>query len=487
MGREVRTRYAPSPTGYMHIGNLRTALYEYLIARSMNGKFILRIEDTDQERFVEGAVDVIYNTLKLCGLKHDEGPDIGGPCGPYVQSQRRDIYLPYAKKLVEMGHAYYCFCSKERLEKLRSEAEAKGETFMYDRHCLGLSKEEVEEKLARGEPWVIRQKMPREGSTTFEDVVYGSITIENNMLEDQILIKSDGLPTYNFANVIDDHLMGITHVVRGSEYLTSTPKYNLLYDAFGWEKPVYVHLPLIVKPDGSKISKRKGDASFEDLLSMGFVVEAIINYLALLGWSPEGTQEIFSLAELEKAFDIRRISKSPSCFDMEKLRWFNAEYIRAMSPEKFHSLALPYLEKAITNKTIDLTKVSRLLQSRTEVLTDIPSKVGFFNELADYDLNIYTHKKMKTTLESSLQSLKAALPVLEKLEPWNEKTLHDTLMSLVQSLGIKNGQMLWPIRTALSGWEVTPGGAIEIADILGKEESLRRIRIGIERLEKALA
>lgn len=486
MAREVRTRYAPSPTGYMHIGNLRTALYEYLIARSMNGKFILRIEDTDQERLVEGAVDVIYNTLKLCGLKHDEGPDIGGPCGPYIQSQRRHIYLPYARELVEKGHAYYCFCSKERLEQLRSEAEARGETFMYDRHCLKLSKEEVEEKLAKGEPWVIRQKMPREGSTTFEDMVFGSITIENNMLEDQILIKSDGLPTYNFANVIDDHLMGITHVVRGSEYLTSTPKYNLLYDAFGWEKPVYVHLPLIVKPDGSKLSKRKGDASFEDLVEMGFLVEAIINYIALLGWSPDSNQEIFSLAELEKAFDIRRISKSPSCFDMEKLRWFNAEYIRAMPTEKFHSLALPYLEKAITNKAIDLAKVSKLLQNRVEVLTEIPSKVGFFNSLEDYDLNIYIHKKMKTTMENSLENLKAALPVLEKLEPWNEESIHGALLSLVESMGIKNGQMLWPIRTALSGWEVTPGGAIEIADILGKEETLRRIRIGIERLEKAL-
>jgi glutamyl-tRNA synthetase len=453
----------------------------------MNGKFILRIEDTDQERLVEGAVDVIYNTLKVCGLKHDEGPDIGGPYAPYIQSQRKDTYLPFAKELIEKGHAYYCFCSKDRIDKMRIEAESRGETYMYDRHCLGLSKDEIEEKLAQNQPWVIRQKMPREGSTTFEDMVYGSITIENNMLEDQILIKSDGLPTYNFANVIDDHLMEITHVVRGSEYLTSTPKYNLLYDAFGWEKPVYVHLPLIVKPDGSKISKRKGDASFEDLVAMGFLVEAIINYIALLGWSPEGTQEVFSLEELEKAFDIRRISKSPSSFDMEKLRWFNAEYIRAMPPEKFHSLAMPYLEKSITNKSIDLAKISKLLQKRTEVLTEIPSKVGFFNSLEDYDLNIYIHKKMKTTLEISLESLKAALPVLEELEPWNEESIHSSLLSLVESMGIKNGQMLWPVRTALSGWQVTPGGAIEIADILGKEESLRRIRIGIERLGRALS
>lgn len=487
MQRQIRTRYAPSPTGYMHIGNLRTALYEYLIARSQDGKFILRIEDTDQERLVEGAVEVIYKTLKLCGMQHDEGPDIGGPYAPYVQSERKGTYKPYAEELVEKGHAYYCFCSKERLDSLRAESEAKNQTFMYDRHCLHLSKEEIREKLQKGEPCVIRQKMPREGSTTFDDAVYGSITVENNMLEDQILLKSDGLPTYNFANVVDDHLMGITHVVRGSEYLSSTPKYNLLYEAFGWEIPTYVHLPLIVKPDGSKISKRKGDAGFEDLIKMGFLVEAVINYIALLGWSPDSNQEIFSLAELEKAFNIRHISKSPSSFDMAKLTWFNAEYIRAISPEKFHEHALPYLKEAITNSDIDLTKISKILQARTEVLTDIPSKVGFLNALADYDLNIYVHKKMKTTFENSLESLKAAIPVLEGIETWNETTLHEKLLGLVEQLGIKNGQMLWPIRTAISGWEVTPGGAIEIADILGKAETLRRISIGIERLTKAVS
>jgi glutamyl-tRNA synthetase len=486
MEKQVRTRYAPSPTGYMHIGNLRTALYEYLIAKNQNGRFILRIEDTDQERFVEGAVDIIYNTLKLCGLKHDEGPDIGGPYAPYVQSERKGTYLPYARELVDKGHAYYCFCSKERLDDLRAQAEARGEAFMYDRHCLGLTKEEIAEKLNQGVPYVIRQKMPREGSTTFHDAVYGSITVENSMLEDQILIKSDGLPTYNFANVIDDHLMGITHVVRGSEYLSSAPKYNLLYDAFGWEIPVYVHLPLIVKPDGSKLSKRKGDASFEDLLKMGYIVEAIINYIALLGWSPETNQEIFSLSELEKAFNVGRISKSPSSFDMDKLRWFNAEYIRAMSPEAFHDLALPYLKESIT-RDVELHKVSKILQARTEVLTDIPSKVGFINDLCDYDLNIYVHKKMKTTLEIALDSLKSAKPVLEGITEWTENEIHEKLLALVETLGIKNGQMLWPVRTALSGWEVTPGGAIEIADILGKEESLRRIAIGIERLEKALS
>lgn len=359
MKRQVRTRFAPSPTGYMHIGNLRTALYEYLVAKSMGGKFILRIEDTDQERLVEGATDVIYNTLKLCGMHHDEGPDIGGPYAPYVQSERKDTYKPFAEELVEKGHAYYCFCTKERLDQLRTECEAKNETFMYDRHCLSLSKAEIEEKLKSGVPYVIRQKMPREGVTSFEDAVYGTITIQNNMLEDQILLKSDGLPTYNFANVIDDHLMDITHVVRGSEYLSSTPKYNLLYQAFGWDIPVYIHLPLIIKPDGSKISKRKGDAGFEDLLKMGYLPEAIINYIALLGWSPDSNQEMFTLEELEKAFDITSISKSPAAFDIDKLKWFNAQYIRNMGPEEFHDLALPYLSEAVTNRNIDLKRSAK--------------------------------------------------------------------------------------------------------------------------------
>lgn len=487
MKRKVRTRFAPSPTGYMHIGNLRTALYEYLVAKSQNGEFILRIEDTDQERLVEGAVDVIYNTLKLCGMKHDEGPDIGGPYAPYVQSERKETYKPFAEELIQKGHAYYCFCTKEKLDALRAKCEAKNQTFMYNRHCLNLSKSEINEKIKNGEPYVIRQKMPREGSTTFEDAVYGSISIENNMLEDQILLKSDGLPTYNFANVVDDHLMDISHVVRGSEYLSSTPKYNLLYEAFGWEIPVYIHLPLIVKPDGSKISKRRGDAGFEDLLKMGYLVEAIINYIALLGWSPDSNQEMFTLAELEEAFNINNISKSPSSFDMDKLKWFNAQYIRAMSVEQFHEYAFPYLSEAITNKDIDLRKVSKILQARTEVLTDIPSKVGFFNELCDYDLNIYVHKKMKTTLEISLDSLRAAIPILEAIDNWNEETIHEKLLGLVAEMGIKNGQMLWPVRTAITGWDVTPGGAIELADILGKDETLRRIKIGIERLEKALS
>jgi len=482
MAVEVRTRYAPSPTGYMHIGNLRTALYEYLIAKSNNGKFILRIEDTDQERYVEGAVDLIYRTLKLVGLKHDEGPDIGGEYGPYVQSQRKDTYMPYAKKLVEQGDAYYCFCTKERLAKLREEQEAAGMTCRYDRHCLSLSKEEVERKLAAGEPFVIRQKMPQSGVTTFEDAVYGTITVDNSELEDQILIKSDGLPTYNFANVIDDHLMRITHVVRGSEYLSSTPKYNLLYKAFGWEIPTYVHLPLITKTDGAKISKRAGDASFEDLMEMGYLPEAIVNYVALLGWSPGTNQEIFSLQELEKVFSIDGISKSPAAFDFAKLNWFNGEYIRKLSLEEFNNLAKPYYEKAIANKNVDYMKISKLLQVRTEVLKTIPETVDFIDALPDYDKELYVHKKSKTNLENSLESLKAAVPVLEAIEDWNEQTIHDELLKLVEKMGIKNSQMLWPIRIAISGKLVTPGGAIEIADILGKEETIRRIKIGIEKL-----
>lgn len=485
MSSTVRTRYAPSPTGYIHIGNLRSALYEYLIARVNNGKFILRIEDTDQERLVEGAVDVIYRTLKLCGLNHDEGPDIGGHYGPYIQSQRKSMYLPYAEELVKKGHAYYCFCSKERLDSLQKEYKAKGEVFRYDRHCLGLSEEEIKAKIEAGEPYVIRQKMPQEGTTTFIDVVYGEITVDNSELEDQILIKSDGYPTYNFANVVDDHLMNITHVVRGSEYLSSTPKYNLLYKAFGWEIPTYVHLPLIVKPDGSKISKRKGDATFEDLLNEGYLVDAIINYLALLGWSPDSNQEIFSLSELEKIFSVERISKSPSVFDMAKLRWFNGEYIRAMSVEDFHEIASPWIKKGL-DKDLPTLPIARMIQPRTEVLSEIPEKLGFFNRLDEYDLEIYTHKKMKTNLEVSLKSLEAAVPVLENISDWNDKNIYENLAALVEELGIKSGQMFWPVRIAVSGQLVTPGGAAEIAEVLGKEETIARIKTGIERLSAAV-
>ena len=467
----------------MHIGNLRTALYEYLIAKSQGGKFILRIEDTDQERQVEGAVDVIYNTMRMTGLKHDEGPDIGGEYGPYVQSERMGMYMDYAKELVEKGEAYYCFCTKERLESLK-ESNAEGAAFAkYDRHCLGLSKEEVQAKLDAGVPFVIRQKMPDSGTTTFSDVVYGDITVENTELDDQILMKADGFPTYNFANVVDDHLMHITHVVRGSEYLSSTPKYNLLYKAFGWEPPVYVHLPAVMRDAHHKLSKRHGDKSFEDLVREGYVVEAIVNYIALLGWSPSGTQEIFSLKELEENFDMAGLSKSPAIFDIKKLTWMNSEYLKAMDFDKFYALAEPKLKEALGDTDLDLKKIAALLQKRLETLNDIPGLVEFFKTLPEYGTELYTHKKMKTNDEIALSSLEAALPVLENLEDWNTTSIHDALMALVGELGIKNGQLLWPVRTALSGEPTSPGGAMELADILGKEESLRRIRKGIELLK----
>jgi len=468
----------------MHIGNLRTALYEYLIAKSQGGKFILRIEDTDQGRLVEGSVDLIYKTLEMTGLKHDEGPDVGGEYGPYVQSERMGMYMKYALELVEKGEAYYCFCTKERLESLK-ESNAEGEAFAkYDRHCLGLSKEEVQAKLDAGEPFVIRQKMPDTGSTSFVDVVYGEITVDNAELDDQILMKADGYPTYNFANVVDDHLMQITHVVRGSEYLSSTPKYNLLYKAFGWEPPVYVHLPAVMRDAHHKLSKRHGDKSFEDLVNEGYVVEAIVNYIALLGWSPSDNTEIFSLKELEEKFNIAGLSKSPAIFDIKKLTWMNGEYLKAMDFDKFFALAEPKLKEALAGTDLDLKKIAELLQKRLETLNDIPGLVAFFKELPDYGTELYTHKKMKTNDEIALSSLQAAVPVLEGITDWNVDTIHDTLMALVGELGIKNGQLLWPVRTALSGEQTSPGGAMELADILGKEESLRRIQIGIEMLSK---
>lgn len=482
---EIRTRFAPSPTGYMHIGNLRTALYEYLIAKSQGGKFILRIEDTDQERLVEGAVDVIYNTMRMTGLHYDEGPDVGGAYGPYVQSERMGMYMDYAKELVEKGEAYYCFCTKERLESLK-ESNAEGAAFAkYDRHCLHLSQEEIQANLDAGKPFVIRQKMPDTGTTTFSDVVYGDITVNNDELDDQILMKADGFPTYNFANVIDDHLMHITHVVRGSEYLSSTPKYNLLYQAFGWEAPTYVHLPAVMRDAHHKLSKRHGDKSFEDLLQEGFLVEAIVNYIALLGWSPADNREIFSLKELEEVFDMSGLSKSPSIFDIKKLTWMNGEYIKAMDFDKYYALAEPKLKEALPNTTLDLKKIATLLQKRLETLNDIPRLVDFFQTLPDYSTELYTHKKMKTNDEIALSSLLAAIPVLENLTDWTEQSIHDSMMELVGTLGIKNGQLLWPVRTALSGEPTSPGGAIELADILGKEESLRRLRVGVEKLQQA--
>ncbi len=481
----IKTRFAPSPTGYMHIGNLRTALYSYLIAKSNGGSFMLRIEDTDQNRFVEGAMDVIYRTLELCGLNYDEGPDKDLGNGPYIQSERKGLYVEYAKKLVELGHAYYCFCSKERLDALREDCESKGLPYEYDGCCKKLTQEEIEQKLANGEPYVIRQLMPKEGVSEYDDAVYGKITIDNSTLEEQILLKSDGMPTYNFANVIDDHLMGVTHVVRGNEYITSTPKYNLLYDAFGWERPLYIHLPLITKEGGKKLSKREGDASFEDFYNKGYLKEAIINYVALLGWSPGGEREIFSLKELEEIFSIKGINNSPAVFDTVKFRWMNSEYIKMMKPEDFHAAAMPYYEKALTRK-VDLKRVSELLQSRVEVLCEIPDYVDFLENVLEYDVSMYVHKKMKTTVEGSLATLEEIIPVLEGISDWKEEIIHETLMAYIGEKGVKNGIVLWPLRTALSGKMSTPGGATEIAYILGKDETINRLNSAVNFIKASL-
>lgn len=477
---EVRTRFAPSPTGYMHVGNLRTALYTYLIARHLGGKFLLRIEDTDQERLVEGATDIIYNTLRQCGLNWDEGPDLGGPVGPYIQTERRDLYGKYAELLIERGGAYRCFCTKERLEELHKD----NPTAKYDGLCATLTQAEIDEKLAAGIPYVIRQKIPREGTTTFVDATFGEITVPNDTLDDNVLIKSDGLPTYNFANVIDDHLMGITHVVRGSEYLSSSPKYNLLYEAFGWDIPTYVHCSPVMRDAQHKMSKRHGDPSYEDLIAQGYLCEAVVNYVALLGWSPGGEQEIFSLDDLVKIFDLKGISKSPAVFDIVKLKWMNAEYIKAMSPEAFYAVAEPYLKQAITNPAIDLKAVAALVQPRCEVLTVLAERVDFLDALPDYDVQMYVHKKSKTTLENSLHSLQTALPVLEALETWNNSAIFEALVGLAAAQEVKNSVMLWPVRVAVSGKMSTPGGATELCELLGKEESLNRIRKGIELLSK---
>lgn len=484
-GREVRTRFAPSPTGYMHIGNLRTALYTYLIAKHEGGKFILRIEDTDQQRFVEGAVDVIYKTLEMTGLKHDEGPDVGGPVGPYIQSERKGFYLDYAKQLVEKGEAYYVFNDKQDVVAEICEKEQKPYKFNAEYHTL--TNEEIEEKLDAGVPYVIRQKNPTAGTTVFEDEIYGTITVDNSELEDMILIKSDGLPTYNFANVVDDHLMGITHVVRGNEYLSSSPKYNRLYDAFGWPVPTYIHCPPIMKDAHNKLSKRNGDASFEDLLAKGYLKEAVVNFIALLGWSSGTDQEIFSLEELVEKFDYKHINKSPAIFDDVKLKWMNGEYIKKLSVDDFHSKALPYYEKAFSKENMEklnVMKISELLQTRVELLNEIPDFIDFFEALPEYEINLYTHKKMKTNPENSLITLEKTLPVLETLEDWTFDSLHDTVFALIKEMEVKNGVVLWPLRTALSGKSFSPGGAFELAEILGKEESLRRIQVGIEKLKE---
>ena len=487
---KVRTRFAPSPTGRMHVGNLRTALYAYLIAKHEGGDFILRIEDTDQVREVEGAVDIINRTLKATGLIHDEGPDKDKGAGPYVQSERQaqGLYLEYAKKLIERGEAYYCFCDEKRLEECRQvielESGEKKEINVYDKHCLSLSKEEVEEKLAAGVPYVIRQNNPREGTTTFHDEIYGDITVGNDELDDMILIKSDGFPTYNFANVVDDHLMGITHVVRGNEYLSSSPKYNRLYEAFVWEVPVYVHCPLITDEEHHKLSKRSGHSSYEDLIDQGFITEAVVNFVALLGWSPSDNREIFSLEELIEAFDYRHMSKSPAVFDFGKLKWMNGEYIKAMDFDAFYERALPYLKEAI-HKDLDLKKIGEMVKTRIEVFPDIPGLIDFFEELPEYDTAMYTHKKMKTNSETSLAVLKEVLPLLEKQEDYSNDALYEMLCCFVAEKGYKNGYVLWPIRTAVSGRQMTPAGATEIMEILGKEESLKRIQKGIELLENA--
>ena len=484
--KKVRTRFAPSPTGRMHVGNLRTALYAYLIAKHEGGDFMLRIEDTDQERYVEGALDIIYRTLEKTGLVHDEGPDKDGGVGPYVQSERQasGIYMKYAKQLIEQGDAYYCFCDKERLESLKTSVSEDGTQIVnYDKHCLHLSKEEIEANLAAGKPYVVRINMPTEGTTTFHDEIYGDITVPNAELDDMILIKSDGYPTYNFANVIDDHLMNITHVVRGNEYLSSAPKYNRLYEAFGWEVPVYVHCPLITDENHKKLSKRCGHSSYEDLLDQGFVSEAIVNYVALLGWSPQDNREIFSLPELVEAFDYHHMSKSPAVFDINKLKWMNGEYLKAMDFDKFYELAEPYIKKVIT-KDYDLKKIASLIKSRIEILPDIKDQIDFFEAVPEYDTAMYCHKKMKTNEETSLEVLKEILPRLEAWDDYSNDALFGLLKGFAEEKGYKNGYVMWPVRTAVSGKQNTPGGATEIMEVLGKAESVERIKNAIELLSR---
>ena len=478
----VRTRFAPSPTGYLHIGGLRTALYAWLYAKKNNGDFILRIEDTDQNRLVEDACEIIYRTMKDTGLVYDEGPDVGGDYGPYIQSDRKDLYREYAEKLVDLGAAYYCFCTKERLDGLREDAAKDGKVFKYDKHCMSLTKEEVQAKIAAGEPYVIRQNILTEGEAVYEDEVFGRISVPMSDLEDNILLKSDGWPTYNLANVIDDHLMGITHVIRGVEYLSSTPKYNLLYDALGWERPVYIHLSPVMRDKQHKLSKRHGDASYEDFIAKGYLKEAIVNYIALLGWSPAGTQEIFSLDELGEVFDLKGISKSPAIFDVDKLTWMNAEYIRAMAPEKFVEVAAPYINEVI-GEGFDNALICSLIQPRLETLCQIGEKVAFLKEMPDYDVSLYAHKKMKTSAETSLPVLLEAKKVLEGIDEYTTQNVHGPLLKLAEDLQLKNGQVLWPVRVAISGTPVTPGGAVEIAVLLGKEETLRRMDFSIEKLK----
>ena len=473
---EVRTRFAPSPTGYMHVGNLRTALYTYLIARHNKGKFILRIEDTDQGRLVEGAVDVIYRTMEQCHLEHDEGPDVGGPVGPYVQTERRGLYKEYAELLMERGHAYRCFC-----EKTASEEDT-GEFDRGDDPCRCMSREESDRLAAEGRPYVIRQLIPHDGTTTFHDETFGDITVENASLDDQVLLKRDGLPTYNFANVVDDHLMGITHVVRGSEYLSSAPKYNLLYEGFGWDIPKYVHCSPVMRDAHNKMSKRHGDPSYEDLIAQGYLTDAVINYVTLLGWSPRGEQEIFSMDELIDIFDLAGISKSPAIFDIDKLRYFNSEYIRAMSPEDFAKAAEPYIRRSVKNPAYDAAAIAALLQQRTEVLTDIPEKVDFFDELPEYDTELFVHKKSKSDKDSSKDVLQKIIPIFEAMPVWDDEHIMGAMVALAEAMEAKNAKVMWPVRIAAAGKAVTPGGAVEICRILGKDETLRRLNTALEKL-----
>lgn len=478
----VRTRFAPSPTGYLHLGGLRTALYTYLLARKYKGSFILRIEDTDQEREVPGAVELIYKSMAAAGLHYDEGPDVGGNYGPYIQTQRRDTYLPYARQLVESGHAYYCFCTKDELESRRAEATARGETFKYDKHCLHLTPDQIQEKLQSGIPCVIRQNVPTEGTADFDDLLFGHVEAPCDTLDDNVLIKTDGLPTYNFANVVDDHLMGITHVMRGTEYLSSTPKYNLLYKALGWTPPVYVHLPVVMKDATRKLSKRYGDPSFEDLLQMGYVKEAIINFIALLGWNPGDDREFFTLEELVEAFDVRRLNKAPAIFNMEKLTWFNWEYIRRMTPDAYLQTVTPWFDQALAGKNIDYPRLAQLMQDRTEVFNRVPDMVRFLAQVPEHGLDMYVNKKQKSSLESAVTALELCRPLLAQVTPWTEEAIHDALLGTIQQAGLKNGTVLWPLRIALSGQQSTPGGAIEIAWLLGREETLARLDQGLHRL-----
>ncbi len=481
---EVRTRFAPSPTGFMHLGGVRTALYAYLFARKNRGKFILRIEDTDQERFVPGATEVIYDTLRACGMQWDEGPDVGGPCGPYIQSERKDLYLPYAEELIEKGKAYYCFCTKEELDERRKEAESRGETFKYDKHCLRLDRAEVQRRLDAGMPYVIRQNAPTEGESRYNDMVFGEISMPNDTLDDMVLIKQDGMPTYNFANVIDDHLMGITHVIRGMEYLSSTPKYNLLYEAFGWEIPKYIHLPTVMRDATHKLSKRDGDAYYSDFIDKGYLTEALINYLALVGWNPGDDREFFTMDELIEAFDVKGINKAPGIFDVNKLTWFNANYIREMPFEDYLKKVTPWFDKAFDGmeKKPDYRRLAELMQGRTEVFSRVPEMVSFLRDMPAFDNELYFNKKMKTSAETAPQALDMVRPVLEAVSDWTESEIHDRVMEAIAASGMKNGAVLWPLRIAISGLANTPGGAFEIAYLLGKEETLRRLDASRKRL-----